>query len=165
MTYVKPYFEDKELSERKTEFERNQNVSRFVFETPYTLSGKKHGCVEEQCKRRTILTSEYDLLNVRKQVSANIVLTHRTQLIKVQTMAGIHSVTYLESCRIVHLGWLRFMPTYRVFKASAKVSVLNLGSLVRRPGLSLYMTLILIYSTSPRPPPLACDRVMPKKYG
>ncbi|XP_068871345.1 dedicator of cytokinesis protein 11 isoform X5 [Aphelocoma coerulescens] len=57
VTYVKPYFEDKEMSERKTEFERNHNINRFVFETPFTLSGKKHGSVEEQCKKRTILTS------------------------------------------------------------------------------------------------------------
>lgn len=40
VTYVKPYFDDKELTERKTEFERNHNISRFVFEAPYTLSGK-----------------------------------------------------------------------------------------------------------------------------
>ncbi|KAL7979586.1 hypothetical protein Chor_004744 [Crotalus horridus] len=58
VTYLKPFFDEKELSERKTEFERNHNINQFVFETPYTLSGKKHGNVEEQCKRRTILTSE-----------------------------------------------------------------------------------------------------------
>lgn len=69
VTYVKPYFEDKELSDRKTEFERNHNINRFVFEAPYTLSGKKHGSVEEQCKRRVILTSEYGLLNVRICIS------------------------------------------------------------------------------------------------
>lgn len=70
VTYVKPYFEDKEISERKTEFERNHNINRFVFETPYTLSGKKHGSVEEQCKKRTILTSKYKHLNFRQWVSA-----------------------------------------------------------------------------------------------
>nr|XP_025132205.1 dedicator of cytokinesis protein 11-like isoform X2 [Bubalus bubalis] len=57
VTYVKPYFDDKELTERKTEFERNHNINRFVFEAPYTLSGKKQGCIEEQCKRRIILTT------------------------------------------------------------------------------------------------------------
>ncbi|ETE71936.1 Dedicator of cytokinesis protein 9 [Ophiophagus hannah] len=58
VTYLKPFFDEKELSERKTGFERNHNISQFVFETPYTLSGKKHGNVGEQCKRRTILTSD-----------------------------------------------------------------------------------------------------------
>lgn len=57
MTFVKPYFEEKEAPETKSDFEKNHNISRFVFETPYTLSGKKHGGVEEQCKRRTVLTS------------------------------------------------------------------------------------------------------------
>ena len=58
VTYVKPYFDDKELTETKTEFERNHNINRFVFEAPYTLSGKKQSCIEEQCKGRTILTSK-----------------------------------------------------------------------------------------------------------
>uniref|UniRef100_A0A803Y377 DOCKER domain-containing protein n=1 Tax=Meleagris gallopavo TaxID=9103 RepID=A0A803Y377_MELGA len=56
VTYVTPFFEEKEAEDRKTDFEMHHNVNRFVFETPFTLSGKKHGGVEEQCKRRTILT-------------------------------------------------------------------------------------------------------------
>uniref|UniRef100_I3KPQ5 Dedicator of cytokinesis 11 n=1 Tax=Oreochromis niloticus TaxID=8128 RepID=I3KPQ5_ORENI len=43
VTFVKPYFEEKEAPEKKTDFEKCHNISRFVFETPYTLSGKKHG--------------------------------------------------------------------------------------------------------------------------
>ncbi|KTG32853.1 hypothetical protein cypCar_00043101, partial [Cyprinus carpio] len=58
VTYVVPYFNEKEQLEKKTDFERHHNINRFVFETPFTLSGKKHGDVEEQCKRKTILTSE-----------------------------------------------------------------------------------------------------------
>lgn len=57
VTYVTPFFEEKEAEERRTDFEMHHNINRFVFETPFTLSGKKHGGVEEQCKRRTILTS------------------------------------------------------------------------------------------------------------
>ncbi|XP_072732978.1 dedicator of cytokinesis protein 11 isoform X3 [Ciconia boyciana] len=71
VTYVKPYFEDKEISERKTEFERNHNINRFVFETPYTLSGKKHGSVEEQCKKRTILTTLNSFPYVKKRIPVN----------------------------------------------------------------------------------------------
>uniref|UniRef100_A0A7M4EHW7 Dedicator of cytokinesis 11 n=1 Tax=Crocodylus porosus TaxID=8502 RepID=A0A7M4EHW7_CROPO len=71
VTYVKPYFEDKELSERKTEFERNHNINRFVFESPYTLSGKKHGSVEEQCKRRVILTTSNSFPYVKKRIPVN----------------------------------------------------------------------------------------------
>lgn len=58
VTYVTPFFEEKEIEDRKTDFEMHHNINRFVFETPFTLSGKKHGGVEEQCKRRTILTSK-----------------------------------------------------------------------------------------------------------
>lgn len=57
VTHVTPYLEEKELVDRKTDFERSHNIRRFVFEMPFTISGKKQGGVEEQCKRRTILTS------------------------------------------------------------------------------------------------------------
>ncbi|XP_044308588.1 dedicator of cytokinesis protein 11 isoform X3 [Varanus komodoensis] len=68
VTYLKPFFDEKELSERKTDFEKSHNISRFVFETPYTLSGKKHGSVEEQCKRRTILTTSNSFPYVKKRI-------------------------------------------------------------------------------------------------
>lgn len=56
VTHVVPYFEEKELQERKTDFERTHNIRRFMFEMPFTQGGKRQGGVEEQCKRRTILT-------------------------------------------------------------------------------------------------------------
>lgn len=59
VTHVTPYLDDKELDDRKTDFEKSHNIRRFVFETPFTVSGKKQGGVEEQCKRRTILTSRF----------------------------------------------------------------------------------------------------------
>ncbi|TRY92073.1 hypothetical protein DNTS_029041 [Danionella cerebrum] len=68
VTYVVPYFNEKEELEKKTDFERNHNISRFVFETPFTLSGKKHGDVEEQCKRRTILTTSSSFPFLKKRI-------------------------------------------------------------------------------------------------
>uniref|UniRef100_A0AAR2LMS3 Dedicator of cytokinesis 11 n=1 Tax=Pygocentrus nattereri TaxID=42514 RepID=A0AAR2LMS3_PYGNA len=68
VTFVKPYFDEKELAERKTDFEKCHNINRFVFETPYTLTGKKHGGVEEQCKRRTILTTANTFPYVKKRI-------------------------------------------------------------------------------------------------
>uniref|UniRef100_A0A8B9KKM8 Dedicator of cytokinesis 9b n=1 Tax=Astyanax mexicanus TaxID=7994 RepID=A0A8B9KKM8_ASTMX len=58
VTHVTPYLEEKELEERRTDFEKSHNIRRFVFETPFTASGKRHGGVDEQCKRRTVLTSK-----------------------------------------------------------------------------------------------------------
>uniref|UniRef100_A0A8C1I5Y8 Dedicator of cytokinesis 11 n=1 Tax=Cyprinus carpio TaxID=7962 RepID=A0A8C1I5Y8_CYPCA len=68
VTFVKPYFDEKELAERKTDFEKCHNIQRFVFETPFTLTGKKQGGVEEQCKRRTILTTENSFPYVKKRI-------------------------------------------------------------------------------------------------
>uniref|UniRef100_A0A3Q4HGC8 Dedicator of cytokinesis 11 n=1 Tax=Neolamprologus brichardi TaxID=32507 RepID=A0A3Q4HGC8_NEOBR len=68
VTFVKPHFEEKEVPEKKTDFEKCHNINRFVFETPYTLSGKKHGGVEEQCKRRTVLITANTFPYVKKRV-------------------------------------------------------------------------------------------------
>ncbi|XP_048121267.1 dedicator of cytokinesis protein 10 isoform X9 [Alosa alosa] len=68
VTYVVPYFDEKEQQEKRTDFERHHNISRFVFETPFTLSGKKHGDVEEQCKRRTILTTSSSFPYLKKRI-------------------------------------------------------------------------------------------------
>ncbi|XP_048192271.1 dedicator of cytokinesis protein 11 isoform X2 [Perognathus longimembris pacificus] len=68
LTYVKPYFDDKELTERKTNFEQNHNINRFILEAPYTLSGKKQGLVEEQCIRRVILTTSNTFPYVKKRI-------------------------------------------------------------------------------------------------
>ncbi|KAG8580932.1 hypothetical protein GDO81_007483 [Engystomops pustulosus] len=68
VTYVTPYFDEKELEDRKTDFEKHHNINRFVFETPFTLSGKKHGGVEEQCKRRTVLTTSHSFPYVKKRI-------------------------------------------------------------------------------------------------
>ncbi|KAE8584717.1 hypothetical protein XENTR_v10021082 [Xenopus tropicalis] len=81
VTYVKPYFEEHDLSDRRTDFEKNHNIARFVFETPYTLSGKKHGCVEEQCKKRTILTTSNSFPYVKKRIP--VIYEHQVDLMPV----------------------------------------------------------------------------------
>ena len=58
VTHVTPYFEEKELQKRITEFERNNNIKRFMFETPFTKAGKARGEIHEQFKRRTVLISK-----------------------------------------------------------------------------------------------------------
>ncbi|CAL8361837.1 unnamed protein product [Merluccius merluccius] len=68
VTYVVPFFDDKEQQDKRTDFERHHNINRFVFETPFTLSGKKHGDVEEQCKRRTILTTSSSFPYLKKRI-------------------------------------------------------------------------------------------------
>jgi hypothetical protein len=39
-------------------FERNNNIRRFMYETPFTKTGKARGDIDEQFKRRTIITRE-----------------------------------------------------------------------------------------------------------
>lgn len=58
ITHVTPYFCKDELEERQTDFEQNHDVDTFMFETPFTRAGSARGNVEDQWKRRTVLTSK-----------------------------------------------------------------------------------------------------------
>jgi len=61
ITSVTPYFEPWELKDRISYYERNYNINRFIFSTPYTKSttGKAHAeAVKDQWKRKTVLTTE-----------------------------------------------------------------------------------------------------------
>ncbi|XP_076119975.1 dedicator of cytokinesis protein 9 isoform X7 [Alosa pseudoharengus] len=78
VTHVTPYLEEKELVDRRTDFEKSHNIRRFVFEMPFTVSGKRQGGVEEQCKRRTILTTTHCFPYVKKRIA--VMYQHHTDL-------------------------------------------------------------------------------------
>ncbi|CAD5111868.1 DgyrCDS1134 [Dimorphilus gyrociliatus] len=68
ITYVEPFFEDFELLQRKSSFQRNFNIRRFVFSTPFTPTGKAHGEIADQWKRKTILTCENSFPYTKKRI-------------------------------------------------------------------------------------------------
>ncbi|KAF2356439.1 Dedicator of cytokinesis C/D N-terminal [Trinorchestia longiramus] len=92
VTHVVPYFSDEENLQRQTEYERNNNINQFVFETPFTRpteddelrvdssslsSGsevrvkpkpKAHGRLQDQWKRRVIVTTSYCFPYVQKRI-------------------------------------------------------------------------------------------------
>ncbi|KAL8624516.1 hypothetical protein ACOMHN_053059 [Nucella lapillus] len=68
VTFVTPYFEEKELQERVTNFERNNTIRRFMFETPFTKGSQAQGSIEEQYKRRTILVTTHTFPYIKKRV-------------------------------------------------------------------------------------------------
>ncbi|XP_070194616.1 dedicator of cytokinesis protein 7-like isoform X3 [Littorina saxatilis] len=57
ITYVEPYFDAYEFKDRITFFDKNYNLKRFMYATPFTLDGRAHGELSEQYKRKTILTT------------------------------------------------------------------------------------------------------------
>ncbi|XP_063219662.1 dedicator of cytokinesis protein 7 [Bacillus rossius redtenbacheri] len=77
ITYVEPYFEYYEARHRITCFERNFNIKKFVYATPFTTSGRAHGELHEQYKRKTILTSA----NHFPYVKTRIQVIHRKQIV------------------------------------------------------------------------------------
>eukprot|EP00118_Oscarella_pearsei_P025448 m.308201 g.308201 ORF g.308201 m.308201 type:complete len:2149 (+) comp43549_c0_seq1:30-6476(+) len=68
VTYVSPYFEQYEEKDRVTVFEKNFNIKRFVYSTPFTESGKAHGDIRSQCKRKTVLTTANTFPYVKTRV-------------------------------------------------------------------------------------------------
>jgi hypothetical protein len=77
ITYVEPYFEQYELRYRQTHFDRNFNIKRFVYATPFTMTGKAHGELRDQYKRKTILTTavHFPYVKTRIQVVGRVQIT------------------------------------------------------------------------------------------
>lgn len=94
VTHVTPFLEEKETLERKTDFERSHNIRRFVFEMPFTVSGKKQGGVEEQCKRRTILTTTHSFPYVKKRIT--VMYQHHVDLNPIEVAIDEMSRKVLE---------------------------------------------------------------------
>ncbi|XP_027052730.1 dedicator of cytokinesis protein 7-like, partial [Pocillopora damicornis] len=77
LTYVDPYFDEYELKDRITYFDKNFNLRRFMYETPFTPSGKPHGELVTQYKRKTILTAANSFPYVKTRVN----VVHREQIV------------------------------------------------------------------------------------
>ncbi|XP_030623318.1 dedicator of cytokinesis protein 8 [Chanos chanos] len=69
ITYVEPYFDDYEMKDRQTNFEKNFNLRRFMYTTPFTKSGKPRGELSEQYKRKTILTTMHAFPYVKTRIN------------------------------------------------------------------------------------------------
>ncbi|XP_071517868.1 dedicator of cytokinesis protein 7 isoform X2 [Panulirus ornatus] len=68
ITYVEPYFDEYEYRDRITSFEKNYNIKRFIFSTPFTPDGRAHGELHEQYKRKTILTTQHMFPYVKTRI-------------------------------------------------------------------------------------------------
>ena len=65
---VEPYFDEAETLNRKTDWDRNFDVSKFIYESPFTTTGESHGDISVQCKKKTILSTEYSFPYVKKRL-------------------------------------------------------------------------------------------------
>jgi hypothetical protein len=65
---VEPHLDADELAQRATTFERNFNLRRFYFETPFTPAGRAQGELKDQWKRKSVLTLEAAFPHVRKRL-------------------------------------------------------------------------------------------------
>ncbi len=84
-----------ELYKRETLFEQNNNINKFIFETPFTKSGKAHGDTAEQYKKKTILTVQGCFPHIKKRFR----VVEKQELI----LSPIETAVELISRKIVNL--------------------------------------------------------------
>uniref|UniRef100_A0A8C4QLC5 Dedicator of cytokinesis 7 n=1 Tax=Eptatretus burgeri TaxID=7764 RepID=A0A8C4QLC5_EPTBU len=77
ITYVEPYFDMYEMKQRVTYFDKNYNIRRFLFATPFTLDGRAHGDLQEQYKRKTVLTTSHAFPYIKTRINVN----HKQEII------------------------------------------------------------------------------------
>ncbi|CAD5210255.1 unnamed protein product [Bursaphelenchus okinawaensis] len=68
ITYVEPYFDIWERRRRTTHIDRNYNINRFTYATPFTRDGKAHGELKDQFKRKTVLTTQFSFPYMKTRV-------------------------------------------------------------------------------------------------
>ena len=76
ITFVEPYFDEYEMKDRLTYFEKNFNLRRFMYTTPFTLEGRPRGELHEQYRRNTILTT----LHAFPYIKTRIRVCHREEV-------------------------------------------------------------------------------------
>uniref|UniRef100_A0A8C3TBM3 Dedicator of cytokinesis 8 n=1 Tax=Chelydra serpentina TaxID=8475 RepID=A0A8C3TBM3_CHESE len=69
ITFVEPYFDEYEMKDRVTYFEKNFSLRRFMYTTPFTLDGRPRGDLSEQYKRNTILTTMHAFPYVKTRIN------------------------------------------------------------------------------------------------
>ncbi|RDD36831.1 Dedicator of cytokinesis protein 6 [Trichoplax sp. H2] len=69
VTFVEPYFEEFELKSRRSHFQKNYNLRRFMFAIPFTQSGKAHGDLQHQYKRRVMLITSHAFPYLKSRIS------------------------------------------------------------------------------------------------
>ncbi|XP_053086672.1 dedicator of cytokinesis protein 7 isoform X20 [Pangasianodon hypophthalmus] len=88
ITYVEPYFDTYEMKDRITYFDKNYNLRRFVYCTPFTLDGRAHGDLHEQYKRKTILTTSHAFPYIKTRIN----IIHKEEIISMPIEVAIEDM-------------------------------------------------------------------------
>uniref|UniRef100_A0AAQ4PWN5 Dedicator of cytokinesis 7 n=1 Tax=Gasterosteus aculeatus aculeatus TaxID=481459 RepID=A0AAQ4PWN5_GASAC len=88
ITYVEPYFDTYEMKDRITYFDKNYNLRRFVYCTPFTLDGRAHGDLHEQFKRKTILTTSHAFPYIKTRIN----IIHKEEVISTPIEVAIEDM-------------------------------------------------------------------------
>uniref|UniRef100_H3DL65 Dedicator of cytokinesis 7 n=1 Tax=Tetraodon nigroviridis TaxID=99883 RepID=H3DL65_TETNG len=88
ITYVEPYFDTYEMKDRITYFDKNYNLRRFVYCTPFTLDGRAHGDLHEQYKRKTILTTSHAFPYIKTRIN----IIHKEEIISTPIEVAIEDM-------------------------------------------------------------------------
>ncbi|XP_041097982.1 dedicator of cytokinesis protein 7-like isoform X6 [Polyodon spathula] len=88
ITYVEPFFDSYELKDRLTYFDKNYNLRSFLYCTPFTLDGRAHGDLQEQYKRKTVLTTSHAFPYIKTRIN----VTHKEEIILIPIEVAIEDM-------------------------------------------------------------------------
>uniref|UniRef100_H2Y8Y1 DOCKER domain-containing protein n=1 Tax=Ciona savignyi TaxID=51511 RepID=H2Y8Y1_CIOSA len=101
ITYVEPYFHHYEDGTKTTYFERNFNVDKFMYATPFTKDGKAHGEMVEQYKRKTFLQVSHTFPYLKTRI--NVIKKWETVLTPLESACEDVKRKTTDLLRAVHL--------------------------------------------------------------
>uniref|UniRef100_A0A3Q2FJM8 DOCKER domain-containing protein n=2 Tax=Cyprinodon TaxID=28741 RepID=A0A3Q2FJM8_CYPVA len=76
------------MKDRITYFDKNYNLRRFVYCTPFTLDGRAHGDLHEQFKRKTILTTSHAFPYIKTRIN----IIHKEEIISTPIEVAIEDM-------------------------------------------------------------------------
>ncbi|XP_058887401.1 dedicator of cytokinesis protein 7 isoform X3 [Acipenser ruthenus] len=88
ITYVEPYFDSYEMKDRITYYDKNYNLRRFMYCTPFTLDGRAHGDLHEQYKRKTFLTTSHAFPYIKTRIN----VMHKEEVISTPIEVAIEDM-------------------------------------------------------------------------
>ncbi|XP_041134364.1 dedicator of cytokinesis protein 7 isoform X3 [Polyodon spathula] len=88
ITYVEPYFDSYEMKDRITYYDKNYNLRRFMYCTPFTLDGRAHGDLHEQFKRKTFLTTSHAFPYIKTRIN----VMHKEEVISTPIEVAIEDM-------------------------------------------------------------------------
>jgi len=96
---------------------------RFVYETPFTLDGRAHGELNEQYKRKTIITTSHSFPYIKTRVA--VISREQVQMLKLVQLC-IHTTSWCLSLSMVEFFVMINWSLSMFFAAAHKIHTVDM---------------------------------------